>query len=184
MIIIPYSLVPTVRRALCDESPEVRAAAAKTFDSLHNTVGSRALDDILPPMLEEMTENSAKEDEASKTVYENTLDGLRQVMAIKARAVLPYLVPQLIAPPVNTRALASLAPVSGEALHRHLPKILPALINALANCDTNQGELEFCEAVVLSVSDDDSDMGVSCIMEELVSAANFKVFFQTHFLYF
>ena len=37
------SLVPTVRRALCDESPEVRAAAAKTFDSLHNTVGSRAL---------------------------------------------------------------------------------------------------------------------------------------------
>ena len=40
------SLVPTVRRALCDEAPEVRLAAAKTFDSLHNTVGSRALDDI------------------------------------------------------------------------------------------------------------------------------------------
>ena len=35
------SLVPTVRRALCDHLPEVRAAAAKTFDSLHNTVGSR-----------------------------------------------------------------------------------------------------------------------------------------------
>ena len=32
------SLVPTVRRALCDEAPEVRQAAAKTFDSLHNTV--------------------------------------------------------------------------------------------------------------------------------------------------
>jgi hypothetical protein len=45
-------------------------------------------------------------------------------MAIKARAVLPYLVPQLIAPPVNTRALASLAPVSGEALHRHLVTFL------------------------------------------------------------
>ena len=168
------SLVPTVRRALCDPTPEVRAAAAKTFDSLHNTVGSRALDDILPPMLEEMTENSTKEDEASKTIYENTLDGLRQVMAIKARAVLPYLVPQLIAAPVNTRALASLAPVSGEALHRHLPKILPALINALSNCDTDPQELEFAEAVVLSVSDDDSEVGVSCIMEELLSAANFK----------
>ena len=128
------SLVPTVRRALCDESPEVRAAAAKTFDSLHNTVGSRALDDILPPMLEDMTNNSTKEnDEEARVTYENTLDGLRQVMAIKARAVLPYLVPQLIAPPVNTRALASLAPVSGEALHRHLGKILPALITALAD---------------------------------------------------
>ncbi len=45
-------------------------------------------------------------------------------MAIKARAVLPYLVPQLIAPPVNTRALASLAPVSGEALHRHLVSLV------------------------------------------------------------
>ena len=56
----------------------------------------------------------------SQRIYDNTIDGLRQVMAIKARAVLPYLVPQLIAPPVNTRALASLAPVSGEALHRHL----------------------------------------------------------------
>ena len=29
-------------------------AAAKTFDSLHNTVGSRALDDILPPMLKQL----------------------------------------------------------------------------------------------------------------------------------
>lgn len=44
-------------------------------------------------------------------------------MAIKARAVLPYLVPQLISPPVNTRALASLAPVAGEALHRHLVSV-------------------------------------------------------------
>jgi hypothetical protein len=84
-------------------------------------------------MLEQMTDNAGPNaDEESKKIYENTLDGLRQVMAIKAKAVLPYLVPQLIAPPVNTRALASLAPVSGEALHRHLPKILPALINALA----------------------------------------------------
>merc|ERR1719266_100114 len=168
------SLVPTVRRALCDHLPEVRAAAAKTFDSLHNTVGSRALDDILPPILEEMTNNSAKEDEESRTIYENTLDGLRQVMAIKARAVLPYLVPQLIAKPVNTRALASLAPVSGEALHRHLPKILPALICALAENGGESSELELAEAVVLSVSDDDSDIGVSCIMEELLTAANFK----------
>ena len=132
------------------------------------------MDDILPPMLEEMTNNSAKEDEESRTIYENTLDGLRQVMAIKARAVLPYLVPQLIAKPVNTRALASLAPVSGEALHRHLPKILPALICSLAENGGESSELELAEAVVLSVSDDDSDIGVSCIMEELLTAANFK----------
>lgn len=48
------SLVPTVRKALCDPLPEVRQAAAKTFDSLHSTVGSRALDDILPAMLNQL----------------------------------------------------------------------------------------------------------------------------------
>ena len=35
------SLVPTVQRALCDSDPAVRMAAAKTFDSLHTTVGAR-----------------------------------------------------------------------------------------------------------------------------------------------
>ena len=33
------SLLPTVRRALCDPEEEVRAAAATTFDSLHTTIG-------------------------------------------------------------------------------------------------------------------------------------------------
>ena len=62
------SLVPTVKKALCDDDPSVREAAAKTFDSLHNTVGSRALDDILPAMLEQLSDPE---------LHENTLDGLR-----------------------------------------------------------------------------------------------------------
>ena len=66
-----------------------------------------------------------------------------------------------------------LTPFLGEALHRHLPKILPALIGALAE-DSAETELELAEAVVLSVSDDDSDIGVSCIMEELSTASMFK----------
>ena len=49
--------------ALCDETPEVRLAAAKTFESLHNTVGSRALDDILPPMLAQITASKSDEDD-------------------------------------------------------------------------------------------------------------------------
>lgn len=64
------SLVPTVRRALCDPLPEVRQAAAKTFDSLHSTVGARALDDILPAMLQQLNDPE---------LAEYTLDGLRQV---------------------------------------------------------------------------------------------------------
>ena len=48
------SLVPTVRRALIDPLPEVRVAAARTFDQLHNTIGTKALDDILPDLLKKM----------------------------------------------------------------------------------------------------------------------------------
>lgn len=92
------SLVPTVRKALSDPLPEVREAATNTFESLHSTVGSRALDDILPSMLDGLSDEDSD-------VAENTLDGLRQVMAIKSRVVLPYFVPQLTAPPVNTKAL-------------------------------------------------------------------------------
>ena len=152
------SLVPTVRKALCDESPEVRLAAAKTFESLHNTVGSRALDDILPKMLEQITKSNSvingTEDDESEQIRENTLDGLRQVMAIKARAVLPYLVPQLIASPVNMKAIATVVPVAGEALHRHLAKILPAVLQALADAQEDSiidtDLLEHAHTVVLS----------------------------------
>ncbi len=48
------SLVPTIRKALADPLPEVRYAAARTYDSLHTTVGNRALDDILKPLLENL----------------------------------------------------------------------------------------------------------------------------------
>lgn len=157
------SLVPTVRRALSDPLPEVRQAAAKTFDSLHATVGSRALDDILPSMLEGLNDPDPE-------VAENTLDGLRQVMAIKSKVVLPYLIPHLTAEPVNTKALSILASVAGEALTKYLPKILPALLSALTQAQGTPDdalELEYCQAVILSVSD---EVGVRTIMDTLMDS--------------
>ena len=44
----------TVRQALCDPLPEVREAAAHTFDNLHLNIGTRALDDILPKLLKQL----------------------------------------------------------------------------------------------------------------------------------
>lgn len=60
-------------------------------------------------------------------------------MAIKSRVVLPYLVPQLTAPPANTKALSILASVAGESLNKYLPRILPALQVALG---TSKGTSE------------------------------------------
>ncbi|KRF82708.1 stalled ribosome sensor GCN1 [Drosophila virilis] len=159
-----HSLVPTVRKALADPLPEVRVAAAKTFDSLHSTVGSRALDDILPYMLEGLSD-------PDPLIAENTLDGLRQVMSIKSRVVLPYLVPQLTTHPVNTKALSILVSVAGDALTKYLPKILSALLETLSESHGSAHELqelEYCQTVILSVTD---EVGIRTIMDTLMISA-------------
>lgn len=67
-------------------------------------------------------------------------------MAIKSRVVLPYLVPQLTAAPVNTKALSILASVAGDALTKYLRKILPALLSALSSAQgtPQQAQVVFC----------------------------------------
>ncbi|KAL4223498.1 eIF-2-alpha kinase activator GCN1 [Mactra antiquata] len=160
------SLIPTVKLALVDPLPEVREAAASTFDSLHTNIGPRALDEILPDLLSKLGDDP--------DLSARALDGLTQVMIVKSRVVLPYLVPQLTTAPVNTRALSYLASVSGEALTRHLPKILPALMSSLsekAGTSDETQELEYCKKVVLSVED---EIGVRTIMEELLQASQSK----------
>uniref|UniRef100_A0AAY4DUK3 TOG domain-containing protein n=1 Tax=Denticeps clupeoides TaxID=299321 RepID=A0AAY4DUK3_9TELE len=157
VLVFSESLVPTVRKALCDPLEEVREAAAKTFEQLHATIGHQALDDILPALLKQL------EDEDTA---EFALDGLRQVMAVKSRSVLPYLVPKLTAPPVNTRVLAFLSVVAGDALTRHLGVILPALLSSLKNkLGTEEGHS--CQTVILSVED---EVGQRIIIEDLLEA--------------
>ncbi|XP_067000438.2 stalled ribosome sensor GCN1-like [Anabrus simplex] len=159
------SLVPTVRKALCDPLPEVRQAAAKTFDHLHTTVGVRVLDDILPGMLKSLNDPDPR-------VSEPALDGLRQVMALKSRVVLPYLVPQLIGQThISTKALSVLASEAGEALTRYLDKILPALLTAVYNSKGSPQEvqeLDHCQAVVLSILD---EAGVQALVDHLLESS-------------
>ncbi|KAL3857310.1 hypothetical protein ACJMK2_011991 [Sinanodonta woodiana] len=163
VIVYAESLIPTVRKALIDPLPEVRKSAATTFDNLHSNIGQRALDEILPYLLAELD---------VPDMSERALDGLAQVMTVKSRVVLPYLVPQLISHPVNTRALSFLSSVAGDVLTKHLSKILPALLMSLsekAGSPEEAQELEYCKTVVLSVDD---DFGVRTIMEELLTASN------------
>jgi hypothetical protein len=85
-------------------------------------------------------------------------------MAVKSRVVLPHIVPQLIRPPVNVRALALLTSVAGESLNKHLNRIIPALIGALVGSH-DEGLLQSAEEVVLSVQ---KDPGPAFLIEELV----------------
>lgn len=161
VLVFSESLVPTVRKALCDPLEEVREAAAKTFEQLHATIGHQALDDILPALLKQLDDEETAE---------FALDGLKQVMAVKSRSVLPYLVPKLTAPPVNTRVLAFLSAVAGDALTRHLAVILPALLSSLKDklgTEDGQQELCNCQTVILSVED---ETGQRIIIEDLLES--------------
>ncbi len=67
--------------------------------------GHRILDEILTPLLSDLSIPSK---------CDLALDGLKQVMAVKSSVVLPHIVPQLVQPPVNTKALSLLSSVAGN----------------------------------------------------------------------
>lgn len=59
------------------------------------------------------------------------LQSLEQPAWTAFLALMVFIVPQLTTPPVNTRVLAFLSSVAGDALTRHLGVILPAVMVAL-----------------------------------------------------
>ena len=163
------SLVPTVRRALMDPLPDVRYCAAKTFDNLHNMIGMKALDEVALFLFDEMKRNAAKNDPVSVELADRGLDGLKQIMLVKSRTLLPFLIPHLTQQPVNINALCKLCScASTETLSRHLNKILTTLVNSLAfesDVNTQASLISECESLLLSINDHD---GVKTIINELL----------------
>ncbi|KAF9179251.1 translational activator of GCN4 [Haplosporangium sp. Z 11] len=146
------SIIPAVRKALLDESPDVREAAAQAFDTLHQCVGPKAIDEILPSLL-------ANLHTGDKSEY--ALEGLKEIMAVRSNVVFPVLIPTLIAQPItafNARALGSLVSVAGTALNRRLTNILAALIRSQVN-ETDEDTLEALETTICALlqSIDNSD---------------------------
>ncbi|KAJ4461537.1 hypothetical protein PAPYR_2126 [Paratrimastix pyriformis] len=119
-----HDVIPAVRQALCDKLPTVRSAAATSFDTLLRAVGSQAIDEIVPQLLDALDgENS-----------ELALEGLKEVLNVKGH-ILSYVLPKLVKPPISlgsARALAGLAVAAGPSLTRHMHSLLPVLIDAMA----------------------------------------------------
>ncbi|KAG0051009.1 translational activator of GCN4 [Gryganskiella cystojenkinii] len=138
------SIIPAVRKALLDESPDVREAAAQAFDTLHQCVGPKAIDEILPSLL-------ANLHTGDKSEY--ALEGLKEIMAVRSNVVFPVLIPTLIAQPItafNARALGSLVSVAGTALNRRLTNILAALIQSQI-VETDEDTLEALESTICAL---------------------------------
>ena len=141
------SLIPLVRRGLCDSELAVRQTTASTFAQLHACIGNDAVNGILPALLSDLDDPDRKD---------AALDGLRQIMTTKARIVLPYLVPRLTELPLsvdNAKALGSLTGVAGAPLNRYLTTIMDAFKTTFAN-DNVEEYIAAAKNVVLAVDDE------------------------------
>ncbi|KAJ3223816.1 translational activator of GCN4 [Clydaea vesicula] len=158
--------IPGVRKALIDEEPVVREAAAVTFDTLHQHIGSKAIDEILPSLLNELKSGTG----SGRQNY--ALEALKEIMAVRSNVVFPVLIPTLIAKPItvfNARALGSLISVAGHSLNKRLNIILLALVGALEQKDAAVIDVrESLKTLMTSISDDGVD-SLMTILNEFIS---------------
>jgi HEAT repeat protein len=155
-------LIPTIRTALCDSTLEVRESAGMAFSTLYKSAGLQAIDEIVPTLL-----HALEDDEMSDTA----LDGLKQILSVRTTAVLPHILPKLVQSPLsafNAHALGALAEVAGPGLDFHLGTILPALLAAMGddNTDAQNNSKKAAETVVLVIDDE----GVESLISELLKA--------------
>jgi len=153
-------MIPLVQKSLVDSEASVREASAQAFDVLHQSIGNKAIDEILPKLLSDLKDGD-------NSTY--ALEALKEIMAIRAHVVFPVLIPTLIAQPItafNARALGSLISVAGQALTRKLNVIIPALMNGLEQEDDAQEDIrETLKVALLSIDDEE---GVMALMELLL----------------
>ncbi|QIW98844.1 hypothetical protein AMS68_004362 [Peltaster fructicola] len=161
------TLISVVRTALVDSDDDVRDAAAEAFDALQKIFGKRAVDQVLPHLLNLLR----SEDEA-----QNALSALLTLLTETTRSniILPNLLPTLLKSPIssfNAKALASLAEVAGSAMTRRLQNVLNSLMDNIIRCkdESLRADLDASfDAVILSVDEFDGLNTMMSIMLGLV----------------
>ena len=133
-------IVKVVQDGLCDEDDSVRQVAATSFQNLHNVVGNRAMDEVVPALMVAL-ENSGDDE----TRLQRALNGLTGILSLRSRELLPYIIPRLIQEPITTNhamAIASIAAVTGDTIILHTKTIIPSLMNSLAVSSHSDNERE------------------------------------------
>lgn len=159
------TLVSSVRKALVDSDDNVRDAAAEAFDALQRVLGKKAVDQVLPYLL-----NLLRSDDDA----DNALSALLTLLEDHTRSniILPNLLPPLLTSPIssfNANAIASLAEVASSAMTRRLPNIINALMDNIVSCknETLLADLSTAlDTVLLSVDEND---GLNAMMSTMLT---------------
>ena len=158
------TLISVVRTALTDSDDGVREAAAEAFDSLQQILGKRAVDQVLPYLL-----NLLRSEENANNALAALLTLLTE--STRSNIILPNLIPTLITPPIsafNAKALASLSKVAGAAMNRRLPNIINSLMDNIVNCTEEELREDLdtsFDTVILSIDEYD---GLNVVMNVLL----------------
>ena len=140
------SLIPSLQQALCDEDDGVRSQAANAFQTLSKCIGPRAIGEIVPVLVQQLGQKGVQSELA--------LLGLREVVQLKPRDLLEFLLPRLLKSPmdaVSITALTTIVGVTGEYLHHHFPLIITSLVSELS-LPVGQKSAEELDAIKLCAS--------------------------------
>lgn len=132
-------IVKAMRKALCDEIEDVRKVAGKAFATLYKSIGSPALDEIVPALLKAMAE-SGEVDSGDGQATATAMLGLREVVMSRPRDILEYLLPKLLTHPVqesSARALGTVASACGGQIHYHCSTLVPLFVVELYSTEAS-----------------------------------------------
>ena len=156
-----------VQNALCDDDEGVRELAASCFQTLYNTVGNRAFEQVVPVLLVAMSKQNTDESAARRAIV-----GLTGILKIRSRDLLPYLIPRLLQKPItqaHAHALGSIAQVTGSTLSTFFSTILPSLLSELASSTEVEDAIRTC---VKSICASVDEGGIQTMVGEIASLIN------------
>lgn len=159
------TLVDAVLDGLSDELPEVRNSAAQAFDALHRGIGYRAIDETVPSLLQRINNS------ANSAAQEHALLGLQEILRVKSREVLPYLIPRLLTTPLtkaSVRAMSRVAQATGTVIHFQVERVFAVFISQYVELlETDPAFAEDIKASLRGFALSVEDVGVHWLAIEL-----------------
>ena len=137
----------------------MREAAGQAFRTLHSIVGNKAIDEVVPVLLERLDdlgaaekrdegEGEGDEDDAAEQVV-SVVEGLRQIiLQTSSKEVLPYLVPALMKDPMtlfHAKALAQLSDTFSGGFYRYVDGVVRALVKGIQGASSDAAQREQME---------------------------------------